>query len=63
MEKAGLNLTNQSVFLITFQSFDWDQTLPIDKSDTDKSFEYFADRFHSLLDLHAPCEKSFQNIN
>ena len=44
-------------FILDYFLIDWDQTLGIDKSDIDKSFKYFLDRFNSLLDLHAPYKK------
>ena len=41
------------VFILDYLSIDWGQTLGIDKSDIDKSFKSFLDRFNLLLDLHA----------
>ena len=45
---------DQENFILDDLSIDWDQTLGIDKNDTNKFFKYFLIRFKSLLDLHTP---------
>ena len=45
---------DQENFILDYFSIDWDQTLDTDKSDIDRSFKNFLDRFNSLLNLYTP---------